>query len=66
MRQFPKRSDNTTKKTFPRLCPRGTVLIRRITKEDLIRARKYARMQLQQAQITDTSGGDNHVRFILT
>ncbi|CAL9773750.1 unnamed protein product, partial [Musa acuminata subsp. burmannicoides] len=63
--QFPKRSDNTnkvatTKKTFPRLCPRGTVLIRRITKEDLIRARKYARMQLLQAQISDTSGGDNH------
>ncbi|URE17362.1 hypothetical protein MUK42_11789, partial [Musa troglodytarum] len=63
---FPKRSDNTNKvsiikQTLPKLCPTGTVLIKRTTKEDLMRARKYAhqiqsRMQLLQAQIRDSSG----------
>ncbi|XP_065048259.1 protein neprosin-like isoform X1 [Musa acuminata AAA Group] len=66
---LPKYNDNTnrlsTKQIFPKRCPTGTIVIRRTTKEDLIRARKYthqiqSRVQPLQEQMADTSGGAFH------
>lgn len=74
MQQFPKRGGHINKEpiinqTLPQLCPTGTVLIKRTTKEDLIKAKKYAhqiqsRVQLLQAEITANDDGATHVRFI--
>ncbi|RWW46851.1 hypothetical protein BHE74_00047242 [Ensete ventricosum] len=56
--QFPKRNRNinetSTQHKFPKRCPTGTVLIRRTTKEDLVRAKKYAQhiqSRMQQVQL---------------
>ncbi|WOL08696.1 hypothetical protein Cni_G17449 [Canna indica] len=52
-------SKASKKQMFPKRCPEGTVLIRRTTKEDLIREKMYKPIQAHQEQSIETQAASD-------